>query len=181
MRRLAILRFRCWQSEAARKSRHRALRFWWIRGNRTRSTSRASKVWFAGVKNQALPLGDYSIAGLEDRCAVERKDLADLVHSLTVERSAFVKRLHRMSEFPHRLLVITAPLSRIKSPYPWPGNPNHIFQSLIAIFAGLNLPFLCTDTHELGEEVVASYLYQVHLYHWLESNDYGRFIVDDDL
>jgi hypothetical protein len=38
-----------------------------------------------------------------------------------------------------------------------------------------------TETHELGEELVASYLYQVHLYHWLETNDYGRFLSDQDL
>jgi len=28
---------------------------------------------------------------------------------------------------------------------------------------------------------VGSYLYQVHLYHWLESNDYGRFLSDNDI
>jgi hypothetical protein len=50
-----------------------------------------------------------------------------------------------------------------------------------AILAGLHVPFLCTETHELGEELVASYLYQVHLYHWLETNGYGRFLVDGDL
>ena len=33
----------------------------------------------------------------------------------------------------------------------------------------------------LGEELVGSYLYQVHLYHWLESHDYGRFLSDNDL
>jgi len=38
--------------------------------------------WFAGVEKQALKLGDYSIAGLEELCIVERKDLSDLVHSL---------------------------------------------------------------------------------------------------
>jgi len=43
------------------------------------------------------------------------------------------------------------------------------------------VPFLCTETHDLAEEVVASYLYQVHLYHWLETNDYGRFLTDNDL
>ena len=40
--------------------------------------------WFAGVEKKALKLGDYAIAGLEDRCVVERKDLSDLVHSLTL-------------------------------------------------------------------------------------------------
>ena len=82
----------------------------------------------------------------------------------------------------NRLLVITAPLSQVKSPYPHAGvNPNRITQSLIATLAGLQVPFLCTETHELGEEIVASYLYQVHLYHWLEINDHGRFLADNDL
>lgn len=43
------------------------------------------------------------------------------------------------------------------------------------------MPFLCTETHQLGEEIVASYLYQVHLYHWLETNGYGNNLSDDDL
>ena len=138
--------------------------------------------WFAGFENKALKLGDYSVAGLEDLCVVERKDLPDLVHSLTVERSVFVNRLKLMSGYPHRLLVITTALGQIKSPYPYSAaNPNRVFQSLVALLAGLNLPFLCTDTHELGEEAVASYLYQIHLYHWLENNGYDRFLADDDL
>src|SRR4030095_189643 len=59
--------------------------------------------------------------------------------------------------------------------------PQLDYPSLIAVLAGLQVPFLCTETHELGEELVASYLYQVHLYHWLETNDYGRFLSDQDL
>lgn len=135
--------------------------------------------WFAGIERRALKLGDYSIAGLEDRCVVERKDLPDLVHSFTSERPVFVHRLRLMSQYPHRLLVITTALSQVKSPLPQGGgSPNRLTQSLIATLAGLQIPFLCTETHELGEEMVASYLYQVHLYHWLETNDYGRFLVD---
>ncbi len=138
--------------------------------------------WFSAVEHKALVLGDYSVAGLEDTCVVERKDLSDLVHSFTVERSAFVDRLRRMTSCPHRLLVITTTLSQIKSPYLHSGvNPNRILQSLIAVLAGLGLPFVTTETHELGEEIVASYLYQSHLYHWLEANDYGRSLVDNDL
>jgi ERCC4-type nuclease len=138
--------------------------------------------WFAGIEKKPLKLGDYSVAGLEAVCVVERKDLPDLIHSLTADRSVFVNRLRRMSRYPHRLLVITAAVSQVKSPYPHGGtNPNRITQSLIAVFAGLQVPFLCTETHELGEELVASYLYQVHLYHWLETNDYGRLLIDNDL
>ena len=138
--------------------------------------------WFAGIQKRALQLGDYSIAGMENICAVERKDLSDLVHSLTVERSVFVHRLRRIAQVPHRLLVIDAALSQVKSRYAHSGvDPNRITQAVIAALAGLGVPFLCAETHELGEEIVASYLYQVHLYHWLETNDYGRVLSDDDL
>jgi ERCC4-type nuclease len=138
--------------------------------------------WFAGIEKRALRVGDYSIAGLEDHCVVERKNLADLIHSLTTERPVFVRRLRLMSRYPNRMLVVTAALSDVKSSQPCINtNPNRIAQSLIAVLAGLQVPFLCSETHELGEELVASYLYQVHLYHWLESNDYGRFLADNDL
>jgi len=138
--------------------------------------------WFAGTEKRALKLGDYSIAGLEDLCVVERKDLSDLIHSCTTDRLIFVNRLRQMAQYRHRLLLVTSTLSQIKSPHPHAGvNPNRITQSLIAMLAGLEVPFLCSETHELGEELVASYLYQVHLYQWLETNDYGRFLSDNDL
>src|ERR1700739_2163987 len=138
--------------------------------------------WFSGIEKRPLEIGDYSIAGLEDRCVVERKDLNDLVRSFHVERSVFVARLHRMSAFPDRLLVITAALSQVKSRYEHsPANPNQITQSLIASVAGLRVPFLCVENHALGEEIIASYLYQVHLYHWLEANSHGRRLSEDDL
>jgi hypothetical protein len=54
-------------------------------------------------------------------------------------------------------------------------------QSLAATLAGLQVPFLCTETHELGEELVTSYLYQIHLYDRLERNDHGRFLADGAL
>ena len=138
--------------------------------------------WFAGIEKRPLKLGDYSVAGLEAVCTVERKDQADLVQSFTTGRAAFVERLRQMSRCPQRLLVVTSALSQVKSKYAHsPANPNQITQSLIAALVGLQVPFLCVETHELGEEIVASYLYQVHLYHWLETNGHGRFLVDDDL
>ncbi len=138
--------------------------------------------WFAGVQKKPLKLGDYSVEGLEEVCTVERKDLPDLVHSFTAQRGVFVDRLRQMSRYPHRLLVITAALSQVKSPYPHSAvSPNKITQSLVASLAGLGVPFLCVETHELGEEIVASYLYQVFLYHWLETHDHGRYLADEDL
>ena len=138
--------------------------------------------WFAKIEHRALPLGDYSVAGMENSCVVERKDLADLIQSFTANRSVFVSRLRRMSALPHSLLVVTAQLSEIKSEYPYRAcNPNRITQSLLAVLTGLRLPFICTETHELGEEIVASYLYQTFLYDWLDRNGHGRYLADGDL
>src|ERR1700674_2625846 len=110
------------------------------------------------------------------------KSLSDLVHSCTVERTAFINRLRLMARCPHRLLVVTSTLSQVKSPYAHAsGDPNGTPEFLVGVVAGLQVPFVCSETHELGEELVGSYLYQVHLYHWLESNDYGRFLADNDL
>jgi hypothetical protein len=38
--------------------------------------------------------------------------------------------------------------------------------------------FLHRDTR-IGEELAGSYRYQLHLYDWMESNDYGRSLADD--
>ena len=55
------------------------------------------------------------------------------------------------------------PLSTLKSRYPFSNaNPNRIMQSMIAVFAGLEVPFVCTENHELAEETIASYLYQIY-------------------
>ena len=143
---------------------------------------RRFKGWFKSIESRALPLGDYSVSGMEDSCVVERKDLADLISSFTSNRTVFINRLRRMSALPHSLLVITASLTEIKSEYPYrAANPNRITQSLIATLAGLRLPFICTETHELGEEIVASYLYQTFLYDWLDRNGHGRHLADGDL
>ena len=133
---------------------------------------RRFKGWFSRIEHRALPLGDYSVGGMEDSCVVERKDLADLIQSFTTNRTVFVQRLRRMSHLPYSLLVVTAPLSEIKSEYPYrAANPNRITQSLVAVLAGLRVPFLCTESHELGEEIVASYLYQTCLLYTSDAAD----------
>jgi ERCC4-type nuclease len=140
------------------------------------------RAWFDGVKHKALTVGDYSVAGLEQIVTVERKDLPDLIHSFTSERRVFVNRLRRMRDYQHRLLVVTAALSEVKSPYGGLSlDPNRITQSLIATLVGAGVPFICSETHQLGAEITASYLYQIHLYHWLEANDHGRQLSDNDL
>jgi hypothetical protein len=138
--------------------------------------------WFSRIERRALPIGDYSIEGMEDECVVERKNLADLVHSFTTDKAVFIQRLRRLREMPDCLLLVDAPFSNVKAQYEFSGaNPNQITQSLISVLPGLRVPFLCVETHDLGAEAVASYLYQTFLYRWLERNDFGRCLSDSDL
>ena len=44
------------------------------------------------------------------------------------------------------------------------------FRRRCTLIASPQLPFVCSETNELGEELVGSYLYQVHLHHELEFN-----------
>src|ERR1700741_215394 len=143
---------------------------------------RRFKGWFSKIEHKALPLGDYSVKGMEDTCVVERKDLADLICSFTTNRSVFVNRLRRMAERPHSLLIVTSSLTEIKSEYPYrAANPNRITQSLIAVLTGLRLPFACTATDDLGTAIVAPSLFQTFCYDWLDRNGYGRHLADGDL
>jgi hypothetical protein len=91
----------------------------------------------------------------------ERKDLPDLVHSLTVERPVFINRLKKMSGYAHRLLVCHSRSepsevtisSQCRKPQPH-------FPVLDCAPGGAQRSFSMTENHPLGEEAVPSYLYQ---------------------
>lgn len=60
------------------------------------------------VRSKGLRTGDYSIEGLEDRVAVERKSLPDLYGSLGRERERFERELVRLDEMDYAAIVIEA-------------------------------------------------------------------------
>ena len=56
---------------------------------------------------KTLQSGDYSVKGLEDVFAVERKSMSDLAGSLRSGRDRFMRELHRLRGFTFaRLLVV---------------------------------------------------------------------------
>ena len=143
---------------------------------------RRFKGWFSGVEMRALPLGDYSVSP-EWKTPVWSS--ARILPTWLVRSPA--PHCIRQAAPAHER-ASSQPASnygasdQVKCDYPYGrGRPNQMTQSLIGVLAGLRLPFVCTETHELGEEIVASYLYQTFLYDWLERNGHGRFQVDDDL
>ena len=72
-------------------------------------TREKTPLTFAHLASEPATLqsGDYSVKGLEDVFAVERKSLADLVGSLKSGRDRFMRELHRLRGFTFaRLLVV---------------------------------------------------------------------------
>lgn len=62
-----------------------------------------------------LTTGDYSLPGLEDLVAIERKELGDLVTCCGVERDRFRRECQRLAAYRCRGIVIEATLADIIS------------------------------------------------------------------
>ena len=83
-----------------------------------------------------LQTGDYSVAGLQDMVAVERKSLPDLLQSLTRGRERFEKELARARSF-HRFWVIveTDPRTILRGDFEDKSlaDPRSIWESVMAL------------------------------------------------
>lgn len=60
-----------------------------------------------------LATGDYSIAGLEELVALERKSLADLLACIGRERERFKRELHRLGAYRCRAVIVECDLASI--------------------------------------------------------------------
>ena len=106
-----------------------------------------------------LDTGDYSLKGLEDLVAVERKELADLMGCLTHDRDRFTRELARLRGFEAAALVIEAPFLEIAGGhYRSRMNPESAVQSLVAIMERFRLPVFFADSRQGGEYFVFHFL-----------------------
>lgn len=81
-----------------------------------------------------LATGDYSLAGHEDRVAVERKSLNDLYHTLGQGRERFERELARLNEMETSRVVVEAEWSAIITDPPAKSKlcPKTVYRSIIA-------------------------------------------------
>jgi ERCC4-type nuclease len=80
-----------------------------------------------------LPSGDYSLVGLQDEIAIERKELSDLFRTLGQQRDRFQCELERLSQMTFAAVVVEAEWSRILKNPPEDSQlpPKVIFRSVI--------------------------------------------------
>lgn len=107
-----------------------------------------------------LPTGDYSLPGFEDRAAVERKSLNDLVDCLKgSNRERFEKELARGRAYDLFCVVIEAPLSDVsQGKYHSDMRPQAALQSIIAFMVRYRVPFVWAGSREGAEYVTYSML-----------------------
>lgn len=99
--------------------------------------------------------GDYSYRGGEDRFAVERKSIADLVASVGPERDRFENELHRLRGYDFARLLVIGSIGEIEmGRYRSRMNPTAVLHSCWAFEARYRLPVVFTPTAEEGARLV---------------------------
>ncbi len=107
-----------------------------------------------------LAVGDYSIAGLTQLIAVERKSLADLLMSLTHERDRFERELARARALQRFYVIVEADARDVLAGRFGPrsqANPKAIWET-IACFSVRYAPFLFCGDRRAGARLTESLL-----------------------
>jgi ERCC4-type nuclease len=96
---------------------------------------------------RGLPVGDYSIAGLETAIAIERKSLTDFVGSITFGRARFWRELEKLAAYTHRAVIVEASTADVLAgAYRSKAAPWAVLTSGLAITADFGIPvFFCGD------------------------------------
>lgn len=108
---------------------------------------------------RALPAGDYSVAGLEETIAVERKTLDDFVGTVVRARGRFYRELRRLQRCARACVVVEANLSDVLAGrYRCDAHPNAILGSAIAISVDFGIPVYFCSSRQVACRFVEAYL-----------------------
>jgi ERCC4-type nuclease len=108
---------------------------------------------------RALPAGDYSVAGLEEFVAVERKTLDDFVGTVIRARGRFYRELRRLERYPRACVVVEADLSDvIGGRYRGDAHPLAILGSAVAVTVDFGVPVFFCSNRQIACRFVEGYL-----------------------
>ena len=99
------------------------------------------------VERRALPAGDYSLAGLEQEVAVERKTIEDFVHTVIRERDRFRNELLKLQTCSCSCIVVEADLEDLLSgDYRSGAHPASVVGAALSIVVDYGVPvFFCSN------------------------------------
>ena len=113
------------------------------------------------IQPGALTVGDYSLAGLQDKVAVERKSLPDLVGCLGRERERFERELQRGAALDAFAVVVEAAWADLAGGnFRSQLNPHAACQSVLAFMSRYRTPFLFAGSRPAAEYATWGFLRQ---------------------
>jgi len=112
------------------------------------------------VQTGTLQTGDYSLVGYEDRVAIERKGLDDLISCfMGGNRDRFERELSRAQGMDLFVVVVEAGLMDIaRGRYKSKMQPHAALQSMVTFFVRYSVPFMCCGSRDGTEYMTYSLL-----------------------
>lgn len=106
-----------------------------------------------------LDAGDYSIVGLEKRVVVERKELGDLVSTLTAGRERFERELELLGGYERACIICEGSLRDIiEWRYRSRVSPRALLNSLASFWARHNVATMFAGSRRDAEHLARAYL-----------------------
>ena len=114
------------------------------------------------VVTKKLEVGDYSVLGLEDVVACERKSMNDLAFCLGTDRPRFIRQLQRGRSLESYCVVVEGSWHDLASgSYAARGlHPHAACQSVMAFVSRLHVPFMFAGSRTAAEYLCWSFLRQ---------------------
>ena len=108
---------------------------------------------------RALPAGDYSVAGLEQMVAVERKTLDDFVGTVIRARGRFYRELRRLERYARACVVVEADLGDVLAGrYRGDAHPHSVLGSVLAVAVDFGVPVFFCSNRQIACRFVEGYL-----------------------
>jgi DNA excision repair protein ERCC-4 len=113
------------------------------------------------VVRRALPAGDYSIEGMERELAVERKELGDLVNTITGRdnRERWKRELEKLRTYRLARVVVEACVHDVLAArYRSPALPSSVLSAVLAVEVDYGIPVVWAGDRASAERYVEALL-----------------------
>jgi DNA excision repair protein ERCC-4 len=117
----------------------------------------------AATVRRALPAGDYSVEGLEERVAVERKSLDDFVSTVIHGRERFRNELRKLGGYRAACIVVEGGVFDVLlHRYRGDAHPNAVLGSALSIILDFRIPVFFCSNRQAACQFVQAYLLAAH-------------------
>ena len=111
------------------------------------------------VERRALPAGDYSLVGSEERVAVERKSLADFAQTVIRARRRFHEELRKLAGHEFACIVVEGSMRDVlDGAYGTGAHPNSVFGAAISLCVDWRVPVYFCGDRQIARRFVEAYL-----------------------